>query len=77
MTYDPVARWLAGIGTGVLLLILVWSIIISLRGPSLAERIDHIEAHLEFQTCLILVDVELRDPAAVASCVPPADDSAD
>lgn len=71
MTYDPVARWLAGVGTAVLLLILVWSIISSLSGPSLGERLDRVEAHLEFQTCLLFYDTEERQGAAVAECVQP------
>jgi hypothetical protein len=68
--HDPVARWLAGIGTGVLILILIWSIVSTLTGPSNADRLDRLEAEIAFQTCLILTPPEERTQAAVSTCLP-------
>jgi hypothetical protein len=68
--HDPVARWLAGIGAVLLIIILLWSIISSLTGPSLRERLDAIDSQLQFQTCLILAPPEERTEAAVSTCLP-------
>jgi hypothetical protein len=71
MNYDPWTRRLVALSALLLTVLILLTLLLSGRTPSINDRLDRIEQHQVFQSCLLLIPVEQRGEAAVSECVAP------
>lgn len=66
--HDPVVRWSSLVSVILLCFILLWALVATIRGPTVAERLDRVESQLTYQSCLLLIPEADRPVRGVAEC---------